>query len=94
MRDLSNDERNLLRHYSERDRVINTRDRTPAHQHLLGMGYIKEHEVNIQYLRISVTEAGRNRRCGPRRKANQPGRSKSAAWRCWRRSERAANHSP
>jgi hypothetical protein len=59
MRDLSDDERNLLRHYSKRDRVINTRDRTPAHQHLLGRGYIKEHEVNIQYLRISVTEAGR-----------------------------------
>ena len=67
MRDLSNDERNLLRHYSKRDRVINTRDRTPAHQHLLGFGYIKEHAVNIQvvshetqqYLRISVTEAGR-----------------------------------
>ena len=60
MRDLSNDERNLLRHYSERDRVINTCDRTPAHQDLLGMGYIKEHEVNIQYLRISVTKAGRH----------------------------------
>jgi hypothetical protein len=59
MRDLSNDERNLLRHYSKRDRVINTRDRTPAHQHLLGFGYIKEHAVNIHYLRISVTEAGR-----------------------------------
>jgi hypothetical protein len=60
MRELSNDERNLLRHYSERDRVINTRDRTPTHQHLLGMGYIKEHAVNIQYLQISVTEAGRH----------------------------------
>jgi hypothetical protein len=59
MRDLSNDERNLLRHYSERDRVINTRDRTSAHQHLLGVGYIEEHAVNIQELLISVTEAGR-----------------------------------
>jgi hypothetical protein len=85
MRDLSNDERNLLRHYCERGwffqtdrltphpisaaafrvlsrhahRVINTRDRTSAHQHLLGVGYIEEHAVNIDYLRISVTEAGR-----------------------------------
>jgi hypothetical protein len=25
----------------------------------LGFGYIKEHAVNIHYLRISVTEAGR-----------------------------------
>jgi hypothetical protein len=60
MRELSNDERNLLRHYAEGDRrVINTRDRTPAHQHLLGVGYIKEHAVNIQDLEITVTEAGR-----------------------------------
>ena len=59
MRELSNDERNLLRHYSERDRVIDTRNRTPAHQHLLGIGYIKEHAVNIQELLISATEAGR-----------------------------------
>ena len=60
MRELSNDERNLLRqHYAEGDRVINTRDRTPAHQHLLDVGYIKEHAVNIQDLEITVTEAGR-----------------------------------
>jgi len=60
MRELSDDERNLLRHYSERDRpVINTRDRTAAHQHLLGVGYIKEHAVSIQDLEITVTEAGR-----------------------------------
>jgi hypothetical protein len=59
MGDLSNDERNLLRRYSKRDRVINTHDTTPAHQHLLGFGHIKEHAANIQYLRISVTEAGR-----------------------------------
>jgi hypothetical protein len=59
MRELSNDERNLLRHYAERDRVINSRDRTSDHRHLLGIGYIKEHAVNIQELLISVTEAGR-----------------------------------
>jgi hypothetical protein len=59
MRELSNDERNLLRYYAERDRVINTRDRTSDHQHLLGVGYIKERGVNIQELLISATEAGR-----------------------------------
>jgi hypothetical protein len=32
MRALSDDERNLLRFYSERDRVISARDRNPAHQ--------------------------------------------------------------
>ena len=59
MRELSNYERNLLRHYSERDRVITPRERTPAHQHLLGIGYIEEHAANKQELLISVTEAGR-----------------------------------
>jgi hypothetical protein len=59
MRELSNDERNLLRYYAERDRVINARDRTSDHQHLSGIGYIKEHAVNIQELLISVMEAGR-----------------------------------
>jgi hypothetical protein len=37
MRELSDDERNLLRHYSEHDRVINTHDRTPAHQIVSGL---------------------------------------------------------
>jgi len=60
MRELSADERNLLRHYSERDRpVIHTSDRTLAHQHLLGIGYIKEYPVNFQEVLINVTEAGR-----------------------------------
>jgi len=59
MRVLSDDERNLLRFYCERDRVINIRDRTPAHQHLLGIGYIKERSVSVEYLLISVTDAGR-----------------------------------
>jgi hypothetical protein len=59
MRALSDDERNLLRHYSERDRVISTRDRTPAHQHLLSIGYIKERAVSVGYWVVRVTEAGR-----------------------------------
>ena len=60
MRKLTDDERNLLRHYSERDRpVIHTSDRTLTHQHLLGIGYIKEHPVNFQEVLVSVTEAGR-----------------------------------
>ncbi len=60
MRELSDDERNLLRHYSERDRpVIHTSDRTLTHQHLLGIGYIKEHPINFQEVLVSVTEAGR-----------------------------------
>jgi len=59
MRVLSDDERNLLRFYCERDRVINIQDRTPTHQHLLGIGYIKERSVSVEYLLISVTDAGR-----------------------------------
>ena len=42
MRELFNDERNLLRYYFERDRTISTHDRTPAHRHLRRMGYIEE----------------------------------------------------
>jgi hypothetical protein len=38
---------------------LNPRERTPAHQHLLGIGYIEEHAANKQELLISVTEAGR-----------------------------------
>jgi hypothetical protein len=59
MRALSDDERNLLRFYSERHRVIGTRDRTPAHQHLLSIGYIKERAVSVGYWLVSVTDAGR-----------------------------------
>jgi hypothetical protein len=59
MRELFNDERNLLRYYSERDRTISTHDRTPAHQHLLRMGYIEEQALAAQHLLITVTEGGR-----------------------------------
>jgi hypothetical protein len=59
MHELSNDERNLLRHYAEDDRVIGGLQRTPAHQHLLRIGYIREQSVDIQDLLIIVTDAGR-----------------------------------
>jgi hypothetical protein len=44
---LSDEERGLLRYYGEREHVISGLNRTPAHQHLLGIGYIKEDAVNI-----------------------------------------------
>jgi hypothetical protein len=59
MRELFNDKRNLLRYYSERDRTISTHDRTPAHRHLLRIGYIEEQALATQHLLIRVTEAGR-----------------------------------
>jgi hypothetical protein len=59
MNDLSDDERNLLRHYSEAERLIDGTDRSAAHQHLLRMGYIEERAVNLRDLLIVVTDAGR-----------------------------------
>ena len=59
MADLSDDERNLLRHYAEGERVISGLERTATHQHLLRMGYVEERAVNLQDLLIVVTEAGR-----------------------------------
>jgi hypothetical protein len=60
MNDLSDDERNLLRHYySEVERIVGGTDRSVAHQHLLRMGYIEERAVNLQELLIVVTDAGR-----------------------------------
>jgi hypothetical protein len=59
MRELSDLQRYLLRHYSERPRVISTRDRGPSYQHLVSIGYIKERAVSDEYWLISVTEAGR-----------------------------------
>ena len=58
MTKLSDDERNLLRHYAERERVINGFQRTAPHQHLLHLAYIEERAVNVQDLLIVVTEAG------------------------------------
>jgi len=59
MQKLADEERQLLRHYGERERVISGLQRTFAHQYLLDLGYIKEQSVNIQELLVVVTEAGR-----------------------------------
>jgi hypothetical protein len=59
MRELSNDERNLLRHYAEGDRLVRGPQRTPVHQHLLRIGFIEEKPVNLRDSVISVTDAGR-----------------------------------
>jgi len=61
MHELTEDERSLLRHYCERERVINGLQRTPTHLRLLDLGYIKEQSVNIQDLLIIVTDVGRER---------------------------------
>jgi hypothetical protein len=56
---LSNIERQLLHHYSERERVVSGR-RTTQHQRLLAIGYIREQRVhpNTSDRRIIVTAAG------------------------------------
>jgi hypothetical protein len=56
---LSNIERQLLHHYSERDRVVSGQ-RTTQHQRLLAIGYIREQRVhpNTSDRRIIVTAAG------------------------------------
>jgi hypothetical protein len=59
MRELSNDERNLLRHYAEQDRLVRGPQRTPVHQHLLRIGLIEEKPVNLRDSVICVTDAGR-----------------------------------
>jgi hypothetical protein len=59
MHDLTEDERRLLKHYCERERVITGLQRTHAHLRLLDLGYIEEQSVNIQDLLIVVTDAGR-----------------------------------
>jgi hypothetical protein len=57
--ELSDDERNLLRHYAEGERVVSSVQRTPAHQHLLGIGNIQEQSLSRQGVLIAVTDAGR-----------------------------------
>jgi hypothetical protein len=56
---LSNTERQLLHHYSERERVISGK-RTMQHQRLLAIGYIREQRVhpNTSDRRIIVTATG------------------------------------
>ena len=48
MSELSNDERNLLRHYAEGDRLISGSQRAPVHQHLLRIGFIEEKPVSLR----------------------------------------------
>ena len=48
MHKLADDERQLLRYYGERERVISGPQRGPAHQLLSDLGYIKEQRVNLQ----------------------------------------------
>jgi hypothetical protein len=59
MRELSHDERNLLRHYAEQECVVKARDRSAAHHRLLHIGYIKEYVVAKERVLVSVTDAGR-----------------------------------
>ena len=56
---LNNIERELLRHYSERERIISGQ-RTSEHRRLLALGYILEQRVrpNTSDRRIIVTPAG------------------------------------
>jgi len=56
---LSNIERELLRHYSERERIISGQ-RTSEHRRLLALGYILDQRVhpNTSDRRIIVTPAG------------------------------------
>ena len=55
---LSDEQRNLLRHCAETERIMHGRVRGALHQHLLHMGYIEERAVKPQNLMIVVTEAG------------------------------------
>jgi len=45
--------------HDEGERVISGLQRTPAHRHLLHIGYIKEQPMSGQNVRIAVTAAGR-----------------------------------
>jgi hypothetical protein len=47
---ISDIERQLLHHYSERDRVIRAMRRSLQHRHLLALGYIREQSLNIREL--------------------------------------------
>jgi hypothetical protein len=48
---------NLLRHYTEGDRVVSGLQRTTAHRHLLRIGYNQEQPTSG--VLIAVTDAGR-----------------------------------
>jgi hypothetical protein len=59
MHELSDDERNLLRDYAEGERVVSGFQRTPAHRHLLRIGYVQEQPMSGQDALIAVTDGGR-----------------------------------
>jgi hypothetical protein len=56
---ISDIERQLLRHYSQRERVIYWgMRRSIQHQRLLAYGYIREDNRDIRALAVSLTPAG------------------------------------
>jgi hypothetical protein len=63
MNELSNDERNLLRHYAEGDRLISRSQRAPVHQHLLRIGFIEESQSaeDAPFLRAAFSARRRPR---------------------------------
>ena len=55
---MSEIERQLLQHYSERRRIIWPVRRSLQHQRLLAYGYIREQSLNIRELWVTLTPAG------------------------------------
>lgn len=55
---ISEIERQLLRHYSERERTARTTRRSYQHQRLLALGFIREQNLNIGEVLITLTPAG------------------------------------
>ena len=56
--ELSDDERNLLRYYAERERVIHGPVRGAVHQQLFRSGYIEGRRVKTQGALVVMTAAG------------------------------------
>ena len=59
MSELSDDERNLLRHQAEIGRIIHVPVRGAFYRHPLSRGYIKERTADTQGALVVVTAAGR-----------------------------------
>ena len=59
MHKLSDDERNLLRHYAEGERIVGGLQGTPTHRQLVGVGYIQEQPISTQNVLVVITDAGR-----------------------------------
>jgi hypothetical protein len=55
---VSDIERELLHHYSVRERVVRGMRRSLQHRRLLALGYIREQSLNIRELLITLTPAG------------------------------------